>query len=197
MSQQAQNDYYPNGRECALAYAEALNAEIAALFRAGADVVQIDEPYMQARPEAAREYGSEALTRALRGIRGTTCVHICFGYAALIHERPAGYSFLPEFADIPCTQVSIETAQSKLDCSILRALPDKQILLGVLDLSTARVETPKVVMDRVRRALKHCDAERILLAPDCGMKYLPRDAAFGKLRAMSEAARRLRAELGG
>jgi 5-methyltetrahydropteroyltriglutamate--homocysteine methyltransferase len=149
---------------------------------------------MQARPEAAREYGAEALTRALRGIRGTTCVHICFGYAALIHKRPSGYSFLPELNDIPCTQVSIETAQSKLDCSILRALPDKQILLGVLDLSTASVETPKVVMDRVRRALRHCDPERILLAPDCGMKYLPRSSAFGKLRAMSEAARRLRAE---
>jgi len=196
MSQQAQNDYYPNGRDCALAYAEALNAEIAELFRAGADVVQIDEPYMQARPEAAREYGAEALTRALKGIRGTTCVHICFGYAALIHKRPAGYSFLPEFADIPCTQVSIETAQSKLDCSILRSLPDKQILLGVLDLSTKAVETPKMVVDRVRRALKHCDADRILLAPDCGMKYLPREVAFGKLHAMSEAARRLRAEFG-
>jgi 5-methyltetrahydropteroyltriglutamate--homocysteine methyltransferase len=196
MSQQAQNDYYPNGRECALAYAAALNVEIAELFRAGADVVQIDEPYMQARPEAARAYGAEALARALKGIRGTTCVHICFGYAALIHKRPAGYSFLPEFADIPCTQVSIETAQSKLDCSILRSLPDKQILLGVLDLSTPTVESPKTVVERVRRALKHCDPERILLAPDCGMKYLPRNSAFGKLRAMSEAAVRLRAEFG-
>jgi 5-methyltetrahydropteroyltriglutamate--homocysteine methyltransferase len=197
MSQQAQNAYYPDGRECALAYAEALNGEIAELFAAGADVVQIDEPYMQARPEAAREYGAAALTRALQGIRGTTCVHICFGYAALIHKRPSGYSFLPEFADIPCSQVSIETAQSRLDCSVLRSLKDKEILLGVLDLSTPAVETPETVVERVRRALPHCDAARILLAPDCGMKYLPREAAFGKLRAMSEAARRLRAEFRG
>lgn len=194
MSQQAQNEYYATPRECALAYAAALNAEIRDLFAAGADVVQIDEPYMQARPDAAREYGVEALARALDGAAGTTCVHICFGYAALIHRRPSGYSFLPELANVPCAQVSIETAQSKLDCRVLQALPRKQILLGVLDLSTRDIESPELVVERVRRALSHCDAARLLLAPDCGMKYLTRTSAFGKLRAMSEAARRLRAE---
>jgi len=195
MSQQAQDDFYGDGRRCALAYAEAVNAEIRDLFKAGADVVQIDEPYMQARPEKARAYGVEALSRALDGVQGTTCVHICFGYAALIHERPSGYSFLPELADVPCRQVSIETAQSGLDCSVLEKLPGKDILLGVLDLSSNDVESPEVIAKRVRRALPHVDARHILLAPDCGMKYLSRDAAFGKLKAMSAAAAMLRASL--
>ncbi|MBI2994300.1 MAG: 5-methyltetrahydropteroyltriglutamate--homocysteine methyltransferase [Gammaproteobacteria bacterium] len=192
LSQQAQNDHYPGDRECALAYADALNAEIKDLFAAGADIVQIDEPYMQARPEKARAYGLEALNRALHGVQGKTCVHICFGYAALIHERPSGYSFLPELAAADCDQVSIETAQSGLDCGILEKLPEKEILLGVIDLSTEAVESPEVVRKRVERALPHCDRRRIVLAPDCGMKYLSRASAFGKLAAMSAAARQLR-----
>lgn len=194
MAQQAQNDHYPTLREAALDYAAAVNEEIRDLFAAGTDVVQIDEPYMQARPDAAREYGVEALNRALDGIDGATCVHICFGYAALIHERPEGYSFLPELATSHCRQVSIETAQSNLDCTVLEALGDKSILLGVLDLSSNEVESVAVIKTRVRRALEHVDARRIILAPDCGMKYLDRAAAFGKLRHMSRAAAELRAE---
>ena len=194
MTQQAQNDHYASERAAALDYAAAVNEEIADLFEAGADVVQLDEPYMQARPEKAREYGVEALNRALDGIDGVTCIHICFGYAALIHERPEGYSFLPELANTHCHQVSIETGQSNLDCEVLRSLEDKRVLLGVLDLSTEEVETVETVKQRVRRALEHDAPERILLAPDCGMKYLSRDAAFGKLSNMAKAAAELRAE---
>jgi len=196
MLQQAQNDFYKTEEEAALDYAEAVNAEIKDLFAAGADVVQIDEPYMQARPEKARQYGLKALNRALEGVTGTTAVHICFGYAAIIHARPSGYSFLPELADCRCNQVSIETAQSKLDTSVLRKLGDKKILVGCIDLSDSNVESPQVVADRIRRALEHVPADRVILAPDCGMKYLPRDVAQGKLRAMVEAARMLRREHG-
>jgi 5-methyltetrahydropteroyltriglutamate--homocysteine methyltransferase len=194
MLQQAQNDFYPTEEAAALDYADAVNAEIKDLFAAGADVVQIDEPYMQARPEKARQYGLKALNRALEGVTGTTAVHICFGYAAIIHQRPSGYSFLPELADCSCRQVSIETAQAKLDTSVLTKLPDKQILVGCLDLSDMSVETPQVIVERIRRALQHVTPERVILAPDCGMKYLPRDVAQGKLRSMVEAARILRRE---
>jgi 5-methyltetrahydropteroyltriglutamate--homocysteine methyltransferase len=197
MSQQAQNDYYPTEEAAALDYAVAVNEEIRDLFAAGADVVQVDEPYMQARPEKARQFGLRALNRALEGLTGTTGVHICFGYAAIIHQRPAGYSFLPELAGSPVRQVSVETAQARLDCSVLAALPGKQILLGCLDLSDMAVETPDTVVARVRRALPYVEPANLILAPDCGMKYLPRDVAFGKLQAMVAAARRLRAELGG
>jgi 5-methyltetrahydropteroyltriglutamate--homocysteine methyltransferase len=195
MTQQAQNDHYASERDAALDYAAAVNEEIRDLFAAGADVVQLDEPYMQARPGKAREYGVEALNRALEGIDGTTCIHICFGYAALIHERPEGYSFLPEFANTCCDQVSIETGQSGLDCKVLESLPDKQVLLGVLDLSSNEVESVDTIKARVRRALDYVDAQRVLLAPDCGMKYLSRDAAYGKLCNMVEAAKQLREEL--
>ena len=177
-------------------YAVAVNAEIRDLFAAGADIVQIDEPYMQARPEKARQYGLAALNRALDGITGTTAVHICFGYAAIIHERPSGYSFLPELRGCACKQVSIETAQSKLDCSVLAQLDDKQIMVGCIDLSDMTVETPEVVAARIRRALPYVAKERVILAPDCGMKYLPREVAVGKLRAMVDAAKLLRAEFG-
>ena len=194
MTQQAQNDYYESEEEAALDYAAAVNEEIRDLFEAGADVVQLDEPYMQARPEKARQYGLAALERALDKIEGTTCVHICFGYAALIHQRPEGYSFLPELSAAPCRQVSIETGQSHLDCTVLESLDDKQILLGVLDLSTNEVESVGTIKERVRRALRHVPAERILLAPDCGMKYLTREAAYGKLSSMVQAARELREE---
>ena len=195
MSQQAQDDHYGDPRSLALAYAEACNAEVRDLFAAGADVVQLDEPYMQARPEQARRYGLEALNRALDGVRGTTAVHICFGYAAIIHDRPSGYSFLPELADCACDQVSIETAQSNLDTSVLKHLPDKTIILGVLNLGDHEVEPPQTVADRVRRALPFVDPHRLVLAPDCGMKYLPRASAEGKLRSLVAAARTLRAEV--
>jgi len=196
MSQQAQNDHYPSAEAAAMDYAAAVNEEIADLFAAGADIVQIDEPYMQARPEQARQYGLAALGRALDGITGTTAVHICFGYAAIIHERPSGYSFLPELAGCSCKQVSIETAQSKLDCSVLAGLPGKKIMVGCLDLSDTTVETPAQVALRIERALPHVPAENVMLAPDCGMKYLPRDVAAGKMRAMVEAAAILRARHG-
>jgi len=194
MLQQAQNDFYDSEEAAAMDYAEAVNAEIKDLFAAGADVVQIDEPYMQARPEKARQYGLQALNRALEGVQGTTCVHICFGYAAVIHERPSGYSFLPELAGCRCRQVSIETAQSHLDTRVLRELGGKQVLVGCLDLNDLQVETPQVVADRIRRALEHIKPEQVVLAPDCGMKYLPRDVAQGKLASMVEAAKQLRQE---
>jgi 5-methyltetrahydropteroyltriglutamate--homocysteine methyltransferase len=197
MSQQAQNDYYPSEAEAALGYAQAVNEEIKDLHAAGADVVQIDEPYMQARPDKAREFGLAALTRALDGVTGTTAVHLCFGYAAIIHERPSGYSFLPELSAAPVDQISIETAQSNLDTSVLESLPGKTIILGVLDLSSHEVETPETVADRIRRALPHVPAERIVVAPDCGLKYLPRDVAFGKMEAMVAGAALVRAALAG
>lgn len=197
MSQQVQDDYYGDEEALAMAYAAAVNEEIRDLFAAGADIVQIDEPYMQARAEKARQYGIPVLNRALQGIQGTTAVHICFGYAALIHERPSGYSFLPELRDARCDQVSIETAQSNLDCSVLEELPDKTIILGVLDLSTHAVETPETVAQRIRRALAHVPAERITVAPDCGLKYLPRQVAYDKMEAMVAGAAMVRRELGG
>jgi 5-methyltetrahydropteroyltriglutamate--homocysteine methyltransferase len=197
MSQQAQNDFYADEEELALDYAAAVNAEIKDLFAAGADIVQIDEPYMQARPEKARRYGVKALNRALDGVTGTTAVHICFGYAAIIHQRPSGYSFLPELEGTAVRQVSIETAQSGLDCAVLERLASKTIILGVLDLSDMTVESPRTVADRIRRALPHAGAERIVVAPDCGLKYLPRDVAYGKMCAMVEGARMVRRELGG
>jgi 5-methyltetrahydropteroyltriglutamate--homocysteine methyltransferase len=192
MAQQAQNDFYASDEEAAMDYAVAVNAEIRDLFAAGADVVQIDEPYMQARPEKARQYGLAALERALEGIDGTTAVHICFGYAAIIHERPSGYSFLPELGQCRCSQISIETAQSNLDCSVLRELKGKRIMVGCLDLSDPAVESPETVVGRIERALEHVAAEDVILAPDCGMKYLPRASADGKLKSMVAAARILR-----
>lgn len=195
MSQQAQNDFYASEEELALDYAAAVNEEIKDLFAAGADIVQIDEPYMQARPEKARAFGLKALNRALDGVVGETAVHICFGYAAIIHERPSGYSFLPELSGCSCKSVSLETAQSSLDCKVLETLPDKKIILGVLDLSTHDIESAETVAARVRRALPYANVERIVLAPDCGLKYLPREVAFGKMKAMADGAAIVRAEL--
>jgi 5-methyltetrahydropteroyltriglutamate--homocysteine methyltransferase len=192
MLQQAQNDFYATEEEAAMDYAAAVNAEIRDLFAAGADVVQIDEPYMQARPEKARLYGLKALNRALEGVTGTTAVHICFGYAAIIHERPSGYSFLPELAQCSCKQVSIETAQSHLDCSALQALDGKRLMVGCIDLSDPAIESVDTIVQRIERALPYVNAENVILAPDCGMKYLPRETAVGKLRAMVEAAKVLR-----
>lgn len=195
LSQQARNDFYPSAAEMAMDYAAAVNEEIQDLFAAGADVVQIDEPWMEAYPEKAREFGLVALARALDGVRGTTALHICFGYAALVPRRPAAYRFLEHLADSAVQQISIETAQCSLDCAVLARLAGKSIILGVLDLSTHEVETPATVAARIRRALPFIDAERLLLAPDCGMKYLPRASAFGKLQSMVEGAKIVRAEL--
>jgi 5-methyltetrahydropteroyltriglutamate--homocysteine methyltransferase len=195
MSQQAQNDYYTSVEEMAVDYAAVVNAEIKDLFAAGADVVQIDEPYMEAQPEKAAQFGLAALKRALEGVKGTTALHICFGYAALVPGRPPAYRFLDKLADAPVQQISIETAQSNLDCAVLAKLPGKTIILGVLDLSTHNVETPETVAARIRRALPFVSPDRLVIAPDCGMKYLPRDAAFGKMKAMVEGAKIVRAEL--
>jgi 5-methyltetrahydropteroyltriglutamate--homocysteine methyltransferase len=195
MSQQAQDDYYKDEVALGLDYAAAVNEEIKDLFAAGADIVQVDEPYMQARAEKARQHGVRVLDRALAGVTGTTAVHICFGYAAVIHNRPPAYSFLPEFEASKVDQISIETAQAKLDCAVLAKLPSKTILLGVLDLGDMTVETPQAVADRIRRGLAHVPAQRIVVAPDCGLKYLPREVAFGKMRAMAEGAAIVRREL--
>ena len=197
MSEQAKNEFYKSGAEAAMDYAVAVNEEIRDLFAAGADVVQVDEPWMQARPEKAREYGLAALNRALEGVKGATAVHICFGYAALIHTRPSGYSFLPELAGCRCSQISIETAQSKLDCKVLEGLKGKQIMVGCIDLLDHAIETPEMVAERVRKALRYVRPEDVILAPDCGMKYLPREVADGKLRSMVAAAKILRAEYAG
>jgi 5-methyltetrahydropteroyltriglutamate--homocysteine methyltransferase len=197
MAQQAQNDFYKDEAEMAHDYAVAVNAEIKDLFAAGADYVQVDEPYMQARPEKARAYGLAALDRALEGVEGQTAVHICFGYAAIIHARPTGYSFLPELCKCRVRQISIETAQSNLDTSVLKNFSDQTIILGVIDLASHKVETPEIVAERIRRALPHIDPARIILAPDCGMKYLPRDVAFGKMRAMVEGAAIVRRDVTG
>ena len=195
MSQQAQNEYYSGEAEMALDYAAAVNAEIKDLITAGADVVQIDEPYMEAYPEKARQFGLGALERALEGVTGTTALHICFGYAALVPGRPARYSFLSELEASPVCQISIETAQSSLDCSVLAKLPTKTIILGVLDLSSHEIETAEIVAARIRRAFPFVSPERLMIAPDCGLKYLPEDVAFGKMQAMVEGAHRVRTEL--
>ena len=189
MSQQAQNDHYDDDRSLALAYADAVNEELRDLQAAGADIVQIDEPYLQARPEAAREYAVEAINRALDGIEGDTVLHTCFGYAHIVHDRPAGYPFLAELADCAATQLSLEAAQPKLDPEVLRVVRDKTIVLGVLDLGAEEVETPDMVAARIRKALAVVEPEKLVVAPDCGMKYLPRERAFRKLEAMVEGAR--------
>ena len=196
MAQQAQDDHYGDGRSLALAYAEAVNEELRDLKAAGADVVQIDEPYLQARPEAAREHAIVAIDRALDGIGGETVLHTCFGYAAIVHDKPAGYPFLRELDDCAATHLSLEAAQPGLDPEILRDVPGKTILWGVLDLGTEEVETPELVAERLRGALAVVGSERLVAAPDCGMKYLPRERAFRKLAAMVAGARLVREELG-
>ena len=195
MTQQAQNDYYDEPGELALAYAAAINEEARDLKAAGADVIQIDEPYLQARPEAAREYAIPAINRALEGIDGETALHTCFGYAAIVHDRPPGYSYLGELGDANVAQISLETAQPRLDYGVLRELDGKHIILGTLDLGDPDVETPEAVAERIRGALAHVAAERLTIAPDCGMKYLPRATAFAKLRAMVQGAALVRGEL--
>jgi 5-methyltetrahydropteroyltriglutamate--homocysteine methyltransferase len=189
MAQQAQNDFYAREEDLALAYADVVREEVLDLFVAGADVVQLDEPWMEARPEQARRYGVETVSRALDGVNGTTALHICFGYPAFVPDHPPAYAFLSELAATPVKQISIETAQADLDVSVLADLPGKTIILGVLALDSAEVESPRTVAERIGRALPHKDASELIAAPDCGMKYLPRDAAFGKLEALVEGAR--------
>jgi 5-methyltetrahydropteroyltriglutamate--homocysteine methyltransferase len=196
MTRQAKNEFYGDDAELAMDFADALNAEIRELKAAGADVIQLDEPWMQAFPEEARRYAVAAINRALDGIGGTTVVHLCFGYAAMVNDKPSGYSFLPELSRAAAQQISIEAAQPKLDLAILKDLPGKTVMLGVLDLGTAEVETPALVAERIRAGLRVLPAERLVPAPDCGMKYLPRDRAFAKLKALAEGAAIVRAELG-
>jgi 5-methyltetrahydropteroyltriglutamate--homocysteine methyltransferase len=188
MTQQAQDDFYGDERALALAYADAVNEELHDLKAAGADVVQIDEPYLQARPDAARAYAIEAIDRALDGIDGDTVLHTCFGYAHVVHDKPSGYPFLRELDACRATHLSLEAAQPGLDPAILNDVPSKAILFGVLDLGTEDVETPHVVAERVERAAAVVGSERLVVAPDCGMKYLPRERALRKLEAMVAGA---------
>jgi len=195
MAQQAQDDYYKDEEALAMAYAAAVNEELKDLKRAGADVVQLDEPWLQARADRAARYGVKAINRALEGVAGTTVVHLCFGYAAAVKDKPSGYSFLGQLADTRASQISIEAAQPRLDLAVLKALAPKSVMVGVIDLSTTAVETPAQVAERIRAALKHIAPEKLVVAPDCGMKYLPREVAFGKLQALVKGAETVRKEL--
>jgi 5-methyltetrahydropteroyltriglutamate--homocysteine methyltransferase len=196
MSQQAQDDYYHDEEALAMSLAEAVNAEIRDLFAAGADVVQIDEPYLQARAEKAQKFAIKAINRALEGVGGTTALHTCFGYAHIVHSRPNGYPFLEQLADVTATQISLESAQQKVDLSVLKTLRNKQLIIGVIDLADdSPVEDVDTVVQRIREALRFVDPERLIVAPDCGMKYLPRAKAVGKLTALARAAAKVRGEL--
>jgi 5-methyltetrahydropteroyltriglutamate--homocysteine methyltransferase len=196
MSQQAQDDYYHDEEALAMGLAEAVNEEVRDLFVAGADVVQLDEPYLQARSEKARRFAIKAINRALEGIEGSTALHTCFGYAHIVHSRPDGYPFLEELADVEVDMISLESAQQNVDLSVLRSLPQKQLIVGVIDLADgAPVEDVDTLVARISNALRFVEPERLILAPDCGMKYLPRAMAFGKLRALALAAAKVRAEL--
>jgi len=196
MSQQAQDDYYRDEEALAMALAEAVNAEVRDLFEAGADVVQLDEPYLQARAEKAARFAIPAINRALEGIEGTTALHTCFGYAHIVHNRPKGYPFLEELADTKARQISMESAQQNVDLGVLKSLAGKQLIVGVIDLAdNSAVEHVDTVVNRIKNALRYVDPERLIVAPDCGMKYLPRDKAFGKLSVLAEAAARVRDEL--
>jgi len=195
MAQQAQNDYYPDRESLAMAYAACVQAEVQALFAAGADVVQLDEPWLRSDPDAARMYGVTAINTALEGITGTTALHLCFGYAAMVQAKPGQYAFLSELEHSLVQQISFEAAQPKLDLAVLQELPTKTIILGVLDLSDMRIETPESIAAKLREALRYVPPERLMVAPDCGMKYLPRDVAFRKLRAMTLGAAIVRASI--
>jgi len=197
MSQQAKNEFYADDEELAMAFAEAVNAEALDLEKAGADAIQLDEPWVRNNPELARRHAVKAINRALQGITVPTAVHICFGYAAVVpgSTKPAGYSFLAELADTTADQVSIEVAQPKLDLGVLKDLSSKKIILGVLDLGDPEIETAAVIAERIRHGLKYVAADRLIPAPDCGMKYMPRHVAFGKLKAMCDAAAMVRMEI--
>lgn len=197
LTQQAQNDYYAKPGDLALAYAAAVNEEVKDLFAAGVDIVQLDEPYVQARPEAAREYAVAAIDRALAGAAGTTVLHVCFGYGKHVPNKPKGYAFCAELDACAADEVSLECAQPRLDLELLALLPSKRVHVGVLDLHDRTIETADAVAARIRAALRHLPVERLVVAPDCGMKYLPRDVAFGKLCAMVHGRNLVRAELTG
>ena len=196
MSQQVQNDHYPDRATLAMDYAVAVNQEVKALFAAGADVVQLDEPWLQAHADDAREFGVAAINKALEGMSGTTGLHLCFGYAAVVKNKASEYAFLAELEGSAVDLVSIEAAQPNLDLSVLAKLPSKTMVVGVIDLEDAAVEPPESVAARVREALKYLPPEQLMLAPDCGMKYLPREVAFGKLQAMVQGVELVREELG-
>ena len=196
MSQQAQDDYYHDEEALAMGLAEAVNEEVRDLFAAGADVVQLDEPYLQARSEKAQRFAIKAINRALDGITGETALHTCFGYAHIVHSRPNGYPFLEELADVNVGMISMESAQQKVDLSVLRGLANKRLIVGIIDLADdSPVEDVETLVGRIRNALKYVDADRLILAPDCGMKYLPRPKAFAKLSALAQAAAKVREEL--
>ncbi|MCX7933545.1 MAG: 5-methyltetrahydropteroyltriglutamate--homocysteine methyltransferase [Rhodovarius sp.] len=197
LSMQAKDEYYGDPEALAMAYAEVVAEEARDLKAAGADVIQLDEPWLQARPEQAKRFGVKVINRALEGVAGPTVVHLCFGYAAIVSDKPTGYSFLPQLADSTADQISIEAAQPRLDLGVLRDLSNKTIMLGVLDLGSEEVETPELVAQRLRAGLRHVAPERLVAAPDCGMKYLPRARAFAKLKALAEGAAIVRRELGG
>jgi 5-methyltetrahydropteroyltriglutamate--homocysteine methyltransferase len=195
MTQQAQDDYYGDEEALAMAFAAAVNEEVRDLKAAGADVIQLDEPWLQARADRAARYGVKAINRALQGIEGTTVVHLCFGYAAAVKDKPSGYSFLPQLADTTASQISIEAAQPRLDLGVLKDLSGKSVMLGVIDLGSEEIETPQEVAKRIRAGLKVLPPDRLVVAPDCGMKYLPREVAFAKLRALVEGTTLVRREL--
>jgi len=197
MGQQAKDEFYNDEEAVAMDYAAAVNEEVKDLFAAGADIVQLDEPYMQARPDQARAFGIAAVNRALEGVTGKTAIHLCFGYAYIVKNKPNEYSFLTELENSKVDQVSIETAQPKFDLSVLEKMPSKDIIIGVIDLSQMDIETPKTVADRVLRAVPHVAKERIVVAPDCGLKYLPREIAYGKMKAMVEGTKIAREKVGG
>jgi 5-methyltetrahydropteroyltriglutamate--homocysteine methyltransferase len=195
MTQLAKDEFYGDDAALARAYADAVNQEARDLKAAGADYIQLDEPYLQAHPQKAHAYGIEAIDRALAGVAGPTIIHMCFGYAYVVKDKPSGYSFLPELENCHAAQISIEAAQPRLDLGILATLPSKSLMVGVIDLGDSAIETPDIVAARIHAALDHVDAERLVIAPDCGMKYLTRDVAFAKLSAMVEGARQVRATL--
>jgi 5-methyltetrahydropteroyltriglutamate--homocysteine methyltransferase len=197
LTQQARNDFYQDEEELAMDYAVAVNEELRALKASGVDVVQLDEPWVRTAPDKAMRYGLRAINRALLGIEGPTVVHLCFGYAAVVANKPSGYSFLPQLADTTAQQISIEAAQPKLDLGVLRDLAGKKIMLGVIDLGDPNVETPETIAGRIRAGLEFVAPENLIPAPDCGMKYLPRDVAYGKLKSLSEGAAIVRRELTG
>jgi len=197
MAQQAQNDFYKDEEEMAMDYAVAVNQELKAIKETGVDVVQLDEPWLQARPEKASRYGVKAIDRALDGIAGTTALHLCFGYAHVVSNKPSGYTFLPQLADCAVQQISIEAAQPKIDYGVLREMKGKTIILGVIDLGTHAIETPEIVAARIEKALPFLGPERIIPAPDCGMKYMPRVVAFGKLQALAKGAAMVRKKIAG